>query len=110
MEAAPGFEPGMEDLQSSALATWLCRHETTWIRSNRTDDGIPGCRVCQGWSGDFPFALSPRHFLLVILAPILLRPFSGSIIELLQEIKDLTEQELVGAIQVSGQALEALGH
>ena len=25
MEAAPGFEPGMEDLQSSALATWLCR-------------------------------------------------------------------------------------
>jgi hypothetical protein len=25
LEAAPGFEPGMKDLQSSALATWLCR-------------------------------------------------------------------------------------
>ncbi len=25
MEAAPGFEPGVLDLQSSALATWPCR-------------------------------------------------------------------------------------
>ncbi len=25
MEAAPGFEPGISDLQSDALATWLCR-------------------------------------------------------------------------------------
>ena len=25
MEAPPGFEPGMEVLQTSALATWLCR-------------------------------------------------------------------------------------
>ena len=25
MEAAIGFEPMIEDLQSSALATWLCR-------------------------------------------------------------------------------------
>jgi hypothetical protein len=29
VEAAPGFEPGMKDLQSSALATWLCR-PTVW--------------------------------------------------------------------------------
>jgi hypothetical protein len=25
MEAAPGFEPGIRDLQSHALATWPCR-------------------------------------------------------------------------------------
>ena len=26
LEAAPRFERGIEDLQSTALATWLCRH------------------------------------------------------------------------------------
>ncbi len=26
-EAAPGFEPGMEVLQTSALASWLCRQK-----------------------------------------------------------------------------------
>ena len=25
-KAAAGFEPAIEDLQSRALATWLCRH------------------------------------------------------------------------------------
>ena len=27
-EAPPGFEPGMSDLQSDALATWLRRRES----------------------------------------------------------------------------------
>ena len=62
-EAAPGFEPGMVDLQSTALATWLRRLTCRFPSRNR---GPGPANVAAGWSRKVD-----RHFCSVTLRGIL---------------------------------------
>ena len=50
MEATPGFEPGMEVLQTSALASWLCRLKSGKRDSNSRLQPWQGCTLPLSYS------------------------------------------------------------